>query len=321
MAKAPRALTDNWHLKLASLGLAIFLWALVQTEPLSQETFSAIPVTVAVSDTAWMLSGEPSPATVDLRLGGPAREIIRLARDGTTLRIPIGEVGPRDTVVSLQREWVQLGQRSGVTVESVTPQTIRLTFEPAASRQLPVALRTTGSLPPHLALSSELALNPAQVALRGPESRISGLDSVPLLPFDLGQVRESGVFALAVDTAGLRAASVVPPDVSLGVRVEPLEERLLDDVAVQVGTGAPGIAVEPRSIQLRLTGARTLLASFDTSLLQVVVAFESVRGMESGEMRRVRIQVQGLPPLLTAFPSTEIVTVRRVDPAAGVPRP
>ena len=47
--------------------------ALVQTEPLSQETFSAVPVTVVVSDTSWSLSGEPSPATVELRLGGPAR--------------------------------------------------------------------------------------------------------------------------------------------------------------------------------------------------------------------------------------------------------
>jgi hypothetical protein len=321
MAKAPRALADNWHLKVASLGLAIFLWALVQSEPLSQETFSAVPVSVAVSDTAWILSGEPLPATVDLRLGGPAREIIRLARDGTGLRIPIAEVGPRDTVVNVQREWVQLGQRSSVTVESVTPQTIRLTFEPAASRVLPVALRLRGALAPNIALSTELALNPGRVAVRGPESRIRGLDSLRTVPFDLGLVRESGVFTLAIDTAGLGTTFVVPADAALGVRVEALEERLLDEVAVQVGTGAPGVTVEPSTIQLRLTGARTLLASFDVSLLRVAVAFESVRGMEPGEMRRVRIQVEGLPPLISAFPSTEVVTVRRIDAGAERPRP
>jgi YbbR domain-containing protein len=321
MAKAPRALTDHWHLKLASLGLAVFLWALVQTEPLSQETISAVRVTVSVSDTAWILSGAPSPSTVDLRLGGPAREIIRLARDGTSLRIPIASVGPRDTVVTIQREWVQLGQRAGVTVESVTPQTVRLSFEPAVTRRLPLALRVQGELPSHLALSMDLALNPSHVAIRGPESRLRGLDSVLLVPFDLGQVRESGVFTVAIDTASLAAASIIPRDAALGVRVEALEERLLEGVVVQTGPSLAGLAVEPATVQMRLMGARSLLTALDFSLVQVVVAPESVRGMEVGEVRRVRLQIEGLPALIRAFPSTEVVTVRRLaGPADAPPR-
>lgn len=321
MAGAPRALTDNWHLKLASLGLAIFLWALVQTEPLSQETFSAVPVAVAVSDTSWLLAGTPSPSTVDLRLGGPAREIIRLARDGATLRIPITAVGSRDTVVTVQREWVELGQRAGLTVESVTPQTVRLSFERAASRRLPVALRVHGELPSNLALSSELALNPSEVAVRGPESRIGGLDSMSVVSFDLGQVRESGVFTVAIDTSRLVGASLLPPDAALGIRVEPLEERVLESVLVQVGPNSTGVTVAPPTVQLRLTGARTLLAALDASLLQVTVAPESVRGMEPGEVRRVRLQVDGLPPLIRAYPSTEVVTVRRLaSEAVGAAR-
>jgi hypothetical protein len=63
-------------------------------------------------------------------------------------------------------------------------------------------------------------------------------------------------------------------------------------------------------------GARTLLAALDVSLLQVAVAPESVRGMEPGEVRRVRLQVDGLPPLIRAYPSTEVVTVRRLAPEA-----
>jgi YbbR domain-containing protein len=323
MASAPRALTKNWHLKLASIGLAIFLWALVQSEPLSEETFSAVPVTVVVSDTTWILSGAPSPPTVDLRLGGPARAIIGLARDGTTLRVPITSVGSRDTTITVQREWVQLGQRAGVTVESVSPQTLNFTFERAASRTIPLALRIQGELPSNLALSTEPALNPAEVAVRGPESRLRGLDSIPLLAFDLRQVRESGVFTIAVDTAGLAGASVVPPDAALGVRVEALEERVLESVIVQagVGAGASNVVVDPPTVQLRLAGARTLVTAMDLSLLQVSVASESVRGMEPGEVRRVRLQIDGLPPLITAYPSTEVVTVRRqVGPAGGAER-
>lgn len=321
MARAPRLLTENWHLKLAALGLSVFLWALVQTEPLSQETFSAVPVAVTIRDTAWMLSGAPSPATVELRLGGPAREIIRLARDGTTLQIPISSVGSRDTTVQLQREWVQLGPRAGVTVESISPSVLDLTFEPTASTTIPLVLRTQGELAQDLALSSPLVLSPESVTVRGPESTLSGLDALPVEPFDLEQVRESGVYRLQVDTTGLAGARVNPSEAIIGVRVEPLEERVLNGVEVRADPppGQPDVTVEPQSIQLRLAGARTLVTSMDLSLLRVSVAPESLSDLVPGEVRRVRLQIEGLPLLIRAYPSTETVIVRRAVEESDLP--
>jgi hypothetical protein len=321
MAGVPRLVTDNWQLKLAALGLSIFLWSLVQTEPLSQETFSAVPVTVELADTAWSLTGSPSPATVELRLGGPAREIIRLAREGTAVRIPVATVGSRDTTITVQREWVQLGARAGVTVESMSPPVIALRFEPAATRDVPLALRTTGALTPSLALSSPLGLSPQTVSIRGPEGRLLRLDSVALVPFDLTQVRESGVFRLAVDTAGLGGVAVDPPEAVLGVRVEPLEERVLAAVPIRAdgGRDGPEIVVDPPSVELRLSGARTLVTAMDLSLLRVAVAPESLRGLEPGEVRRVRLEIEGLPPLITADASTETVSIRSAVPESERP--
>jgi hypothetical protein len=48
----------------------------------------------------------------------------------------------------------------------------------------------------------------------------------------------------------------------------------------------------------------------DLSLLQVSVAPEALRGLVPGEIRRVRLEISGLPPLITAYPSTETVMVR-----------
>jgi hypothetical protein len=56
------------------------------------------------------------------------------------------------------------------------------------------------------------------------------------VPFDLGQVRESGVFTVAMDTSGLAGASLLPPDAALGVRVEPLEDRVHETLAELAGT-------------------------------------------------------------------------------------
>lgn len=312
MARAPRVLIHNWHLKLSALGLATFLWALVQTEPLSQETFSDVPVRVELLDTAWAVSRAPSPSSVELRLGGPAREMIRLAREGTGVVIPVAVVGSRDTVVELQREWVQLGQRAGVTVESLSPPTVALSFEPAVAKTVPLAMRVRGELPASLSLSSRLGMTPESVHVRGPQSELAGLDSLPLVPFDLGRVRESGAFLVSVDTAGLTGASVEPAEATIGVRVEPTEERVIRGVAVDpdAGPGSPPVILDPSSVQLRLVGARTLVTSMDLSLLRVSLAPGSVRDLQPGETRLVRVEVEGVPPLITASPSTEVVSVR-----------
>jgi len=72
------------------------------------------------------------------------------------------------------------------------------------------------------------------------------------------------------------------------------------------------LSVDPASIRLRLAGARTLVTAMDLSLLRVSVPPESLAGMLPGEERLVRLQVDGLPSLVTALTSVEVVTVRRV---------
>jgi YbbR domain-containing protein len=265
------------------------------------------------------LARPASPAVVDLQLGGPAGEIIRLARDGATLRVPIASVGSRDTVIALQREWVDLGGRSRVTVESVSPLTVRMSFEPAVARNVHVSLPFRGELPGDIALASVPELTPATVVVRGPESRMMGLDSVSLVPLDLASVGESGSFSLSVDTTGLRGAVVRPGAVSVMLRVEPMVERVMENVAVEADppSDEPSITVTPSTLQLRLEGPSTLVTAIDVSRLSVSVDPESLRGLQPGEMRRVRIRVDGVPPLVRAFLSSDVATVRRAEAAPG----
>ena len=53
MAGRSQALVHNWRLKLSAVGLSVFLWALVQTEPTNQETFASVPVLLEIADTSW----------------------------------------------------------------------------------------------------------------------------------------------------------------------------------------------------------------------------------------------------------------------------
>ena len=132
----------DWRLKLAALGLSVFLWALVQTEPrTSSESFQRVPVRVELTDTLWTLAGPPTPTEVELQLSGSSRDIIRLDREGTALSIPITQVGTPDTSVFLDRDWVELGQSTGLTVEFIAPAMIEIVFEPTMTRTLPIATR------------------------------------------------------------------------------------------------------------------------------------------------------------------------------------
>jgi hypothetical protein len=314
VALLPRVVAHNWRLKLAALGLSVFLWALVQTEPRNAESFS-VPVRVEVADTSWISAGPPQPAEVELRLSGPTGEIIRLAREGTVIRVPVDNVGSADSTINLRREWVSLGEGTGLSVESLIPNTVRIEFEPAVSRVLPVAKNVEGTLPEGLALASPIGLNPQVVRVRGPASHMEGLDSVHLRPLDLGTVQESGVYEMAVDTTGMGGIRVSPSHATLGIRVEEVVERELAGMPVQLHrpeTGPPLVA-EPATVTVRLRGARTLVTAVDPREITVMVVPELVEGLLAGEERRVPLTLQGVPSLVRARLMTETVQVRRAS--------
>jgi YbbR domain-containing protein len=308
-------------LKLAALGLSIFLWALVQAEPPQQQTLAAVPVRVELTDTAWVVGRGPSPSTVEVRLRGPARDILSLAGEGAGVNVRIGAVGSSDTTVALRRAWVDLGGRTALAVESLSPQGIRLQFEPASTRSVPLALRLEGAVPDGLALATQVELAPARVRVRGPEAVVSLLDSVRIEPFDLGSVTRAGSHLVPVDTIGLIGSVVFPRSARLEIRVEEQLERLLDAVPITIGGGdpdeAPSVVLEPAEVRVRIVGARSVVLATDPANLSVVVDATVVEGMLPGEERTVGLTLTGVPPMATAELETDRVVVRRVEDLPG----
>jgi len=306
----------NWRLKLAALGLSVFLWALVQTEPrTSSESFQRVPVRVELTDTLWTLAGPPTPTEVELQLSGSSRDIIRLDREGTALNIPISQVGTPDTSVFLDRDWVELGQSTGLTVEFISPAMIEIVFEPTVTRTLPIATRVYGDLRENLALASSVGLAPVSVRVRGSESQVSQLDSIWLERFDLGTVEKSGVFSVAIDTVGLSGAYISPDVVTMGLNVEDDIERVLQGFSVQFDAERIGadVTIEPVVVEVRFSGPKSLVNTLDPSLLRVWVSPEDLEGILPGEERRVPLRLEGIPEFVTAVPETSSVTAKRAD--------
>ncbi len=200
-------------------------------------------------------------------------------------------------------------------MESVTPSSVHLVFEAAVSRAVPLALRLKGVLPDRLALASPIGLNPQLVRVRGPASHIQGLDSLPLEPLNLGRVRASGVFDVAVDTLGLGGARVTPPSATVGVRVEEKVERVLTGVpvALQVTSTDPTLTVDPAAVSVVLQGARSLVDAVDPETLRAWVSTDLLHAMVPGEARRVPVEIEGVPDGISAQSTIDVVTVRRAS--------
>lgn len=312
MSVIPRFITHNASLKILAFVGAVFLWAIVPGSTEGGEILSDVPVRVQVADMEWVQAGPPEPAEVQVRLSGPTREIIRLAREGTMIRVPVDRVTSADTLVALRRDWVVLAGSPGVVVEEVLPAAVQLRFEEARSSAVPFDLTTVGRLPGNLALVAPPAVNPTVARVRGPARLVDDLDAMPLEPLELGEVESSGIVELAVDTTGLGGVLVTPLRVSVGVRVERSAERRLGGVAVRVRND-PGFTVllEPDSVGIRVSGAPARLTGSPLGAMGLAVDGRLFDDLLPGESRRVPVGVVGVPELLTAAPVPDSVTVIR----------
>jgi YbbR-like protein len=308
----PRVLARNWRLKLAAVGIAVFLWGLVLTEGMSRRSIP-VPVRVQLVGSDFMLADEPTPAFVSVRFAGPVREIIRLALDGNTaVIVPINDVTDTDMVVVLQPAWIPVEGYQGVQVEDFVPSTIRLHFEPIETATIVLRLNTTGQVPSRLALTRAMSLRPGVVRVSGAASRVTAVDTLDILPVNLSNVSDQGVLEATVDTAGL-GLQVVPMEVTVMVPVEQSTDRQVIGIPVRAGDHgeAGGIVIVPPSVDLTLTGARTRVDGVIPGRLRVFVPSYAILGMLPSEERRVPIHVEGVPNFVTARMDVDSVLVRR----------
>lgn len=314
MGLLPRTVAQNGTLKLASLGLALFLWAVVRVEPADRQELTDVPVRVQVGDLDWSLSGSPEPASVRVRFAGPVREVLRLDREGTAVRVPLEQVTSADTVVQLRRDWVVLGGASGLIVEDVQPPTVRLQLVRNVTESRPVALRTNGQLPEGLALAAPITILPAAVQIRGGSDRVDAIDSIATAAVELNRIEAAPVSLFEVELIAPAGISLDPTRVRLEVQLDSLDEQFVPSLQVEpVGADAELFTVEPEVLVVGLSGARSVLSAADISRLRLEVDVSALGDLETDEARRLPVQVLGVPELVRAEPVVSQVTVRRRD--------
>lgn len=276
-----RSLAQNWKLKLLASALAVLLWIVVSAEQVTSN-WIPVPLEVVVTDDDYVLEERPA-GEVEVRFSGPGRELWDLVIRRPPLRLVVTDIADTTEVVNLEPRMVQIPNQLSVNALDVNPGQVTLEFTRVAARTLPVAVRTAEELPAGWVLSDTLRVEPREVRVSGPASRLGALDRVATRPLTLGPGDSVFSRTVAVDTSNLRGLEITPREVRVTGRVERVMERTLGAVPIDVG---PGVHVLPATAEVVIRGPGSLVERVSPDEVRVVISIDSIPE---------RIPVEGLP--------------------------
>ncbi len=180
-----RFLTENAAWKLLSVLIAVFLWALVASEP-QLAAFAIAPVEYKNLPDDLEISSEPV-AAVSLQLRGPSGELRGIDDGGLrpAVILDMSGVRPGERTFAINSSNVKLAR--GVRLERAIPSEVRLQFERRASKSVPVRPRFTGEGTNGYVVAS-WSVGPPELTIVGPADHVARIREVITDPIDVANV-------------------------------------------------------------------------------------------------------------------------------------
>jgi hypothetical protein len=189
-----KKITNKWHIKLLSLGLAAMLWVYVDNLK-EKERFVSVPVEVRNIPHGYMLS-DGVPSSIKVILKGKESRLALL--DETPL---IGYIDLENSEKLSRREFIRIDKNSipqGITVKEITPRIIEVSIEKVEERSVMVIPVITGE-PPFGYFFEDVFIDPEKVSVSGPESLIKTLETVYTKDISIKNLTETTVKEVGLD--------------------------------------------------------------------------------------------------------------------------
>ena len=266
-------------LKVFATALAVLLWLTVAGDPIAERGLH-IPLEFENVPDSVEILGNP-PETVEVRLRGSSAVLRRLEAGDVAGIIDLGSERPGNRLFDMTtagRVRVPLG----VEVTQVIPSTVSLTIEAAGSpRMVPVVPVLEGDPAPGFVVG-RVVVEPATVAVVGPQSKLRQLTEAMTEPLDVtnAAVPIEETVTVGVADPNLRLETPRAARVTVEIVRAPVE-RTLDEVPVRVRNAASGLSptVTPESITVTVHGPPELMRGLDNN---AVGAFVDLAGLGAG---------------------------------------
>jgi hypothetical protein len=207
-------LLENLGLKLLSVVLAVFLWAVVLGEQKVDVTLT-VPLEIKDLPRDLILVNEP-PDSLEVRLRGPKTLVTTLASREVVLEGLPKNFVEGENVIAIRPGAVRVPR--GIEVVEVTPRRVRVVLDAMAVREVEVSPRIEGA-PAKGFILKRVTSTPARIRMAGPKNELRRLARVYTVPISLdGQTASFSTRAM-LEPAGrqIRALDEVP--IIVGVEI------------------------------------------------------------------------------------------------------
>lgn len=180
-------------LKTAAVAGSILLWASFAGQPVSDATFEARVQYVNVPENLELNPDQADRVTAILR--GPVSQLNQLRNEQVHLEADFSDVyGPGEKTLTVAD--MNLGLPEDVHLVKAVPSQLRFTLEAQGRREVEIQPQFVGTYDREYVLAS-VQLDPPELTIIGPESRISLVDVVTTDPIDLTDVVGGRSFRVA----------------------------------------------------------------------------------------------------------------------------
>jgi YbbR domain-containing protein len=223
-------LTRNLPMKVASLGLALIMWAFVQQGQTVEQTVFA---QVSYSWPSDLVVAMQPPSRVHMTWAGSRTDMRRI--DDEAMKVVVDMSEATEGVQSIDYAGGAIsGLPAGVKVLGTRPSSAQLALEPRTGRTLPVEVAQVGQVKDGLMLKS-IAVDPPEVTVFGPASVVEGLESIHTNGVSLADVEGELIVSVALNVSGSKVLEVDPGSVQVTISVQSESvERTFDGIPVIV---------------------------------------------------------------------------------------
>lgn len=262
-------------LKVLSIALAGAIWLTVGDQRAGERTMR-VPLEFHNMPGRLELMASP-PDSVEVRLRGPSGSIGRLMPGEVVAVLDLTSARPGTRLFHLLTDEVRVPY--GVSVSQVNPAAIPLTFEPSASRSVPVVPVIDGE-PAHGYRIGRILATPEQVVIIGPTSHVVSVSNATTEPVSVANATANVADRVTVGVANDLVRLDQPQNAAVTVEIVPVnEDKRLTGVAVAARGLAEGhtARVETTTVVVVLRGPRSRLVPITS-----VAGFVDVTGVAPG---------------------------------------
>jgi len=242
---------EDWVLKLTALLITFALWYGVSVSSKKGTATMAAQLSFRVSDDTVLMSSGVQDVTI--RVAGNDQTIDQLFGNDLRVTADLTQVPTGDRILQLTPESVSTNLPSGVKLEDIQPSRIAVRLEPVQEKDLAVEASLGGQPAAGYEIYSATVI-PAKVRVRGPESFMSSLESIPTGPIDIADAKSDiSARQVPVSLNNPKVAvfnTVVDVNVSIG---EKRVERMM--VVTAAGKRVSAVLFGPRSAVTKLKPA------------------------------------------------------------------